>query len=88
MEINTFQKKKNDIINQQVLESHMKMRKVVIFVKKNFIINMLKIKNIKLGGKYKGGTHSLRNLKYSVPEKIPIVFHNRSNYHYHFIITS
>ena len=26
------------------------------------------------------------NLKYSVPKKIPIAFHNESNYDYHFII--
>ena len=30
--------------------------------------------------------YSICNLKYSVPEKIPIVFHNGSNYDYHFII--
>ena len=33
-------------------------------------------------GEYRGAAH----LKYSVPKKIPIVFHNRSNYGYHFII--
>ena len=37
-------------------------------------------------GKYRGAAHSLCNLKYYVPKKIPIVFHNRSNYDYHFII--
>ena len=26
------------------------------------------------------------NLEYSVPKKIPIVFHNESNYDYHFVI--
>ena len=30
--------------------------------------------------------YSICNLKYSVPKKIPIVFHNGSNYDYHFII--
>ena len=30
--------------------------------------------------------HSICNLKYSVPEKVSIVFHNGSNYDYHFII--
>ena len=30
--------------------------------------------------------HSICNLKYSVPKKIPIVFHNGSKYDYHFII--
>ena len=30
--------------------------------------------------------HSIYNLKNSVPKKVPIVFHNGSNYDYHFII--
>ena len=30
--------------------------------------------------------HSICNLKYRAPKKILIVFHNRSNYDYHFII--
>ena len=30
--------------------------------------------------------HSIYNLKYSVPKEITIVFHNRSNYDYHFLI--
>ena len=37
-------------------------------------------------GEYRGAAHSICNLKYSVPKKIPIVFHNRSNYGYHFIM--
>ena len=36
-------------------------------------------------GEYKGGVHSICNLKYSVPKKIPMVFQNGSNY-YHIII--
>ena len=32
-----------------------------------------------------GAAHSIYNLKYSVPKKIPIAFHNGSNYDYHFI---
>ena len=35
---------------------------------------------------YKGAAHSICHLKYSVPKKIPIAFHNGSNYDYHFII--
>ena len=33
-----------------------------------------------------GVAHSIYNLKYSVPKKIPIAFHNGSNYDYHFIV--
>ena len=36
--------------------------------------------------KYRGAAHSICNLKYSVPKKNSIVFHNGSNYDYHFII--
>ena len=37
-------------------------------------------------GEYRGAEDRIRNLKYSVPEKIPIAFHNGSNYDYHFAI--
>ena len=37
-------------------------------------------------GKYRGATHNIFNLRYKVPKKIPIVFHNGSTYDYHFII--
>ena len=35
---------------------------------------------------YRGAAHSMCNIKYSVPKKNHIVFHNRSNCNYHFII--
>ena len=35
---------------------------------------------------YRGAAYSIYNLKYSVPKKIPIVFHNGSSYDYHFMI--
>ena len=35
---------------------------------------------------YRGAVHRICNLKYSIPKKIPIVFHNGSNYDYHFIM--
>ena len=37
-------------------------------------------------GKYRGAAHSMCNLKYSVPKRIPTNFHNGSNYDYHFVI--
>ena len=37
-------------------------------------------------GEYKGAAHSLCNLKYNIPKKIPIAFHFGSNSGYHFII--
>ena len=33
-----------------------------------------------------GSSHSIYNLKYSVPKEIPIVFYNEFNYDYYFII--
>ena len=37
-------------------------------------------------GKYRGAAHSICNLKFNVPNEIPVLFHNGSNVDYHFII--
>ena len=37
-------------------------------------------------GKYRGAAHNICNLRYKIPEEIPVVFHNGSTYDYHFII--
>ena len=37
-------------------------------------------------GKFRGAAHNIRNLRYKIPEEIPVVFHNDSTYDYHFII--
>ena len=37
-------------------------------------------------GKYRGAAHNICNLRYKITKKIPVVFHNRSIYDYHFII--
>ena len=37
-------------------------------------------------GKYRGATHSICNLAFQISNQIPVVFHNVSNYDYHFII--
>ena len=37
-------------------------------------------------GEYRGAAHSICDLNYSMPKRIPIVFHNGSNYDYNFII--
>ena len=37
-------------------------------------------------GEYRDAAHGICNLKISLPEGIPIVFHNESSYGYHFII--
>ena len=37
-------------------------------------------------GKYRVAAHNICNLKFIVLKEIPSVFHNGSNYDYHFII--
>ena len=37
-------------------------------------------------GAYRCAAHSICNLKYIICEEISIIFHNKSNYDYHFII--
>ena len=37
-------------------------------------------------GKRIAEAHSISNLRFSVPNEIPVVFYNSSNYDYHFII--
>ena len=46
---------------------------------------MIKIMK-KLGIIVIGAANSICNLKFNVSNKIPVVFHNGSNYDYHFII--
>ena len=36
-------------------------------------------------GEYRGAAHNICNLKYSLPKKGPITFHNGFNYDYYFI---
>ena len=36
--------------------------------------------------KHRGTAHSICNLKFNVPNEIPVVFDNSSNYDYHFIV--
>ena len=50
-------------------------------------INYRKVKDhCHYKGKYRGPAHSICNLKFNVPNEIPIVFHNGSKYNYCFII--
>ena len=37
-------------------------------------------------GKYRGVAHSIFNSRFNVRNEIPVVFHNSSNYDYHFIM--
>ena len=69
----------------------MKMQKSVKFVKKTLKNKCLQYKryhkdHCHYTGKYRGAAHGICSSKYSVPKKVPIVFHNGSNYDYYFII--
>ena len=61
------------------MQNHFKMQKFVILVKKNLKVKMLKINYIVII------QDNIEVLK-SVPKESSIVFHNGSNYDYHFII--
>ena len=37
-------------------------------------------------GKFRGGAHSICNLRHKTPKEISVVFHNGSTYDYHLII--
>ena len=71
----------------------MKMQKFVISLKKSLKINTFKIKNIiklEIGALIRVNTersaaHSICNVSYSVHKETLMLFHNRSNYDYHFI---
>ena len=71
---------------------HIKMQKRVAFLKKREYKHA-KDKNYRkvrdhchYNGQYRIAACTICNLKYSVSKKNHIVFHNRSNYDYHFII--
>ena len=69
------------------------MQKNVIFVEKEYKKKFTKDKNHRkvkdhrhYKGKYRDAAHSICNLKSNVSNEVPVVFHNGSNYDYHFII--
>ena len=71
----------------------MKKQKPAAFVKKSLNIKMLMTGNILQSwrsfhytGEYKGAAHGIYNLRYSVSNKILVIFHNGSNYDYQFTI--
>ena len=92
MKIINFKKKKMKLLTKEQQESY-ENTKICLICKEKFENKLLKDKKYRKvrdhfhnAGKYRGAAHSICNLKYSVPEKIPIAFHNGSNYDCHFII--
>ena len=67
-------------------KNHKKMLKYGTFVKKRLKINMLKIKkyhkardHCNYAGGYRGASHRICNLKYSIPKEITVIFDNGFN---------
>ena len=92
MKIINFEKKKMKLLTEEQKESYENAKICYIF-KENFENKYLQdTQYLKVTDhchyteENRGAAHSICNFKYSVPKKIPIVFHNRSNYDYHFII--
>ena len=69
--------------------SLIKSKKYAIYIKKSFVTIKIRKKvrdHCHYTGKFRGAAHSECNLRYKVPEEIPVVFHNGSAFDYHFII--
>ena len=86
-----FEKKIMLSLTKEELKSHQDI-KVCYICGKRFLKKFAKDKNYQkvrdhcyFAGKYRGAAHSICNLKFNVPNEIPVVFHNRSNYDYRFI---
>ena len=88
-----FQKEKMLPLTKEQLKSHQDAS-MLNLRKKNLkklskSINYRKFReHCRYTGKYRGAAHSISicNLKFSVTNQIPVVFHNGSNYDYHFMI--
>ena len=87
-----FEKKKMLPLTEEELKSH-QGAKICYICGKTFLKKFAKNKNCwkvrdhcHFTGKYRDAAHSIYNLKLNLPNKIPVVFHNDSNYDYHFII--
>ena len=88
MKIINFKKKKMKLLTKEQQESY-ENAKICYICKERFENNYLEDKkyckvsdHCHYTGEYTGATHSICNLKYRVPTKIPIAFHNGSNYDY------
>ena len=93
MKIINFKKKKMKLLTKGQQESYGNVKICCYICKEKFENKHLKDKKYRnvrdrchYSGEYRGPGHSICNLKYSVPKKIPKAFHNRSNYDYHFIV--
>ena len=88
-EIINFKKKEMIPLTNKDIKSY-KNQKVCRMYKKKFCDDGKNKKKVRdhchYTGKWRGVAHSECNLRYNVPKKIPIIFHNGSIYDYHFVI--
>ena len=86
--INYEKKKLISLITKE--EIYHNRQKISYICKKEFDSNDKKQQKVRdhchYTGKYRGAAHNICNLRYKVPKKIPVVFHNGSTYDYHSII--
>ena len=87
-----FEKKKMLPLTKEELKSYQD-RKECHICRKKILQKFAKDKNYRkvrdhchYTGKYRGVAHSICNSKFNVSNEITAVFHNGSNYDYHFII--
>ena len=87
-----FKNKKMLPLTNKELKAH-EDTKICYICGKYFIENLFRDMNHQkvrdhchYAGKFRGPAHTICNLKFNVPNEIPIVFHNGSKYDYHFII--
>ena len=95
MEIINFKKKELIPLTNKEIKSYEK-QKVCYICEKKFCDDKNKKSEYDLyhkvrdhchyTGKFRGAAHNICNLRYNIPKKIPIVFHNGSTYDYHFVI--
>ena len=89
MEIINFKKKEMKPLTNKEIKSYEKL-KVCHICKKGFRDDDKNKKKVRdhchYTRNFRGAAHSECNLRYNVPKKIPIVFHNGSTYDYHYVI--
>ena len=86
-----FEKINMLLLTKEELKSHQDDKVCCIFGKRILTnlyksINYQKVRDHSHIGTYRGVAHSICSLKLIVSNEIPVVFHNGSNYDYHFII--
>ena len=87
--ISNYEKKKMISLTREE-KIHYNKQKICYICEKEFNNNDKKNYKVRdhchYTGKYRGAAQNICNLRYKVPQEIPIVFHNGSTYDYHFII--